>query len=370
MFEVECFFTEQFLTYLASNYGSMASKIYLIADDSEIVVEQDMATIPPELSLVKKKWAYVENKIEKNIFECTGKIKDINPKHKNKSVLIGGTLTELVWGSNTGSLTDLSPWGLESANGLLTESALNIFNNRTAPSVWGETLIPSWGSDVEFGYSTQPYLYYSSDQPLFVKESPTEALTKEIFNRVFNSSTDYSFHVFRGNPSLVQDSYNDIGYSYWSSDSDFFSMTIPDLFPLYSGTYIDGVNVAPTSVSGQMSYPGTINTFAYDSEGALIYSGTASTLTSFMYQSETGLMLGTFVDLYVKVTSSDVLNGFFVTNDKLINDDIPLILFGCRINGSSGFQPTHQPGVDGLGQENHTIMKTPKISFSMDVVII
>jgi hypothetical protein len=380
MLEVECFFTEQFLTYLADSYGSMASKIYLVADDSEIAVTEDIATIPSELSLVKKKWAYVENTIEKNTFECTGKIKDINPKHKNKSVLIAGILTEMMWGSNTGTLTDLSPWGLESANGLLEESPLNTYGNRTAPSIWGETLVPSWGSDVAYGYSSEPYLYYSSDQPLFIKEFPTEVLTKEIFNRVFNSSTDYSIYPFRGTPTLINDNYDGTEYSYWSSNSDFYSMTIPDLFPLYSGSHMDGTNVVPISIGGVMSYPGMINTFAYSSTGDLISTGSASTLTSFVYQTETGLMLGTFSDFQVKVTSTDVLSGFFVVNEKLkvknqyvndeIGDDTPLILFGCRINGSSGFQPTHQPGQDGLGQDNFTIMKTPKVSLSMDVVII
>jgi hypothetical protein len=150
-------------------------------------------------------------------------------------------------------------------------------------------------------------------------------------------------------------------------------MTIPDLFPLYSGSRIDGTNVIPMSMGGIMSYPGMINTFEYGSTGDLISSGSASTLTSFMYQSETGLMLGTFTEFQVAVTSTDPIDGFFITNERIkqkneLGDDIPLILFGCKIDGGLSFN--HIPGPNEEGNLNYTIMKTPKISLSMDVVII
>jgi hypothetical protein len=141
---------------------------------------------------------------------------------------------------------------------------------------------------------------------------------------------------------------------------------------------MDGTNVIPLSIGGVTSYPGMINTFVYGSTGDLISTGFASTLTSFMYQSETGLMLGTFCDFQVAATTTQSIDGFFITNDKLkiknpilnseIGDDIPLILFGCRIDG--GFSFSHVPGLNEMKQLNYTVMSTPKISLSMDVVII
>lgn len=375
--QVETYFTEEFLTYLATSYGTMASKIYLLVDDSEVTITEDIATLPAEIPLINKYQSAVTSTIEGNTFECTAKIKNIDPKKKNKSILLTGTMTELTWGSSSGTLTDLSPWGLASVNGLLQGSATNIYGNQTAPSIWGETIIPTWGSDVEFGYSSEPYLYYSLDQPIFIQENPTDQLVQAIFSQVFNSSTDYSIHPFRGFPSKITDTYGSESYSYWSSESDFFAMTIPDLFPLYSGSRIDGTNVIPLSIGGFMSYPGVINTFAYGSLGDLITTGSASTLTSFMYQSDTGLMLGSFTDFQVAVTSTETIDGFFFTNDKIkvkklglggeIGEDVPLILFGCKVEGLSF---GHQPGKNEMNELNYTVISTPKLSLSMDVVII
>lgn len=364
------YFTEQFLTYLTTTYATSASKLYLLQDDSSLVFSPDFVELGDDISLVKKVEAEIETEIIKNTFEWKAKIKNADKKWKTKVPVFAGTLTEVYWGTSTGSLSDLSHWGLESANSLIeSEGPVNIYLNITNTSLFGETLLPDFGSGVKYGYSTEPYLYYSSDQPLFVKENPTERLAETIFGDIFNSSTDYKLHIFRGTPELETDTYGTTTYSYWSSASDFFSMTIPDLFPLYIGSYMDGTNTVPLSTSsGLLFYPGVQTSFEYGENEQITISGSASTLTSFMYQSESGLMLGTFVDFLATVTSTEPINGFFLTNERIktknnSEEEIPLILFGCEIDGGVNF--THK-----AGNGNYSIMKTPKFSLSMDVIVI
>lgn len=350
---VEIYFTEEFLTYLATSFGTMASKIYLLADDSEPVTVGDIVTLPAEVPLIPNANKEVTTTIEKHSFECVAKIKNINPRHKNKSVVLAGTMTELTWGTSSGTLTDLSPWGLSSANGLLQGSSVHIYDNMTGPGLWGETFTPTWGSTAEYGYSTEPYLFYCSDTALFVKENPTDLLAKEVFSRVFNSSTDYKMHIYRGSPELVSEIYGNEYYSYWASTSDFYSMTTTD-FPYFA-------------------YPGANSTFSYSSTGELINMGSASSLTSFLYQTETGLMLGTFVDIQSSTTSTTPIDGFFCTNEsikikKSEEEEVPLVLFGVHIDGGLNFN--HQPGTNASGNLNFTIFSTPKISLSMDVIVI
>lgn len=364
---MEIYFTEQFLTYLSDSFGTMASKIVLLADDSEVEINGDIATLPVELSLVKKGKANINTTKNNFEYEYTGKIKEADKRWKRKSPVLAGALTELTWGTSTGTITDLSLWGLESATELLEGSATNIFPNMTSPSIFGDTMMPTWGTSQDFGYSTEPALYYSSDQALFVRESPTNRLTTEIFERVFNSCTDYSVHILKSwSADVVNEDYGTFPFSFISSSTDLFGQTSSNLYPIYNGSYMDGTSVVPiNTMAGLLSYPGVTTEFKYDESNELISFGSASSLTSFFFSTDAGLMYATFSDIQVTVTSTDPIAGFFVTNEMIKNnntseEEIPLILYAVKFDNISF---THTPG-------NYSILKTPKVSLSMDVIII
>jgi hypothetical protein len=167
---------------------------------------------------------------------------------------------------------------------------------------------------------------------LFANGNPTKDLFETVFYSVFNTCTDYKIYAFSGTPTVETAEYGTCTYGYWGSQVDFFSIATTNTDTFY-----------PASLGSS-----------------------PSTLTSFLYQSETSLMMGTFTELEMRMSGTQTINGFFVTNESipdLLNTESPLILFGCSLEGGLSFSTKPD-------RENYAIITTPKISLSMDVIII
>lgn len=311
---IELVFSEYLLKSLSDSLGSMPEKIGLLATSIDSDTIPDMAIVPPDFKIIKKTISSIQETTENTSVEFSSKIKKIDKKWKNKQVALTGIL-----GSNT-------------------------------------ELLETEQSDL-----------------LFIDSTPNKLLSQSFFEKHFNTATSYSIHPLNEWPAIVTKTSMDVGtmqsrFLSVSNSDLLFGSTVPNVFQTYTGTYVE-----------YMSGPGTCVLQVDSTTGLLVYSsGTnANSSTSFYYSSETGIFHSTFFDFIVSCTSKDILSGYVLTANNQSSDVLgqetlttststQLILYAVKFS-----PPLDFPHIEKEDEpKNFSVLKFPKISLSMDVIII
>lgn len=311
---IELFFSEYLLKSLSDSLGSIPEKMGLLISSIDSDTVPDMTIVPPDFEIIKKTTSLIQNTTENTSVAFSSKIKKIDKKWKKKKVALTGNL----------------------------------------------------GSSTELLGSEQTDL-------LFVDSSPNELLSKTLFEKHFNTNTNYFIHPIKEWPEdILKESIN-IGtmqstFLSASTSDLLFGNTVPNVFQTYTGTYVEYLSGPDTCV-----LPLDTNT------DLLVYaSGTnANSSTCFYYSSETGIFYSTFYDFIVSSTSKDVLSGYILTannqSSEIIDQDTvttstptQLILYTVKFSPPLKFP--HQSREEE--PPNFSVLKFPKISLSMDVIII